>query len=272
MKKIYNLIIKLTYAILNLYSSNTNFKNIIFKSYSRIKAFENQAKYDKIFKKRKLIYDDKYSFYKIDPFPEKKFFDDYYNDCFPSVMGFSRQMIKERDIEHFELINKKIYKDVNKKQNILNFGSGNGGISLLLRSKDFKVFNFDYSEPSEIGFKEDYHFINDFNQIKEDIKFDLIYSSHSLEHVIDIKDTLNKFKKFSHSKTLYFFEVPNGYDQNYIRPPHTYYFTKNFFKKIFKKTNEESFFECQLYIEKKYINNDKKGGVIKLFTNYEINI
>ena len=35
-------------------------------------------------------------------------------------------------------------------------------------------------------------------------KFDLIYSSHSLEHVNNIENTLVIFKNISHEDTIYF--------------------------------------------------------------------
>ena len=112
---------------------------------------------------------------------------------------------------------------------------------------------------------------NSINLINENKKFDLIYSSHALEHIIDPLEVFYKFKKYSKNSTKYFFEVPNGFNQKEINPPHTYYYTVNFFKKIFKARSSKSFYECNIYSNNKYTNiNNVKGGVINLFTDYEI--
>ena len=98
-------------------------------------------------------------------------------------------------------------------------------------------------------------------------KFDLIYGSHSLEHVQDLFFVLKKFDKISHPDTIFFFEVPNHfYDNKKIHPPHTYYFTRKFF---FNAFNNVDFCKTFLGSEEK---NDESGAVIRFFTKSKIKI
>jgi hypothetical protein len=65
-----------------------------------------------------------------------------------------------------------------------------------------------------------------------------------LEHVRDIDETLGFFAKISNSKTLFMFEVPdsladgNGGKDGKVSPPHTYYFTFEFFESTFSEIIE----------------------------------
>ena len=64
--------------------------------------------------------------------------------------------------------------------------------------------------------------------------FDLIYSSHSLEHVDDIFSTIEKFQSISHENTIFFFEVPNCFNKNFrksIAP--ILFILQNYFSKLF---------------------------------------
>jgi 2-polyprenyl-3-methyl-5-hydroxy-6-metoxy-1,4-benzoquinol methylase len=165
--------------------------------------------------------------------PKKEFLDEYYKTAFLKIRPSQAEEnnLRDTDYLHFELIQKNILSEFkNKKCKILNFGSGHGGVSLLLRSNNHIIYNFEYQTPKKNIFNTDYYFINDFDQIDKDTKFDIIYSSHVLEHLSDIFELLKQFKECSHENTFYFFEVPNGFNQKRVNPPHTYYFTKSFFE------------------------------------------
>ena len=86
--------------------------------------------------------------------------------------------------------------------------------------------------------KRGYKNFNDLNDIKE--KFDLIISTHSLEHMTDFS-IIEFFKKISNSKCFLFFEVPNCpinvYDKRPYDSPHTIFFTKRSFYELEKKFN-----------------------------------
>ena len=95
-------------------------------------------------------------------------------------------------------------------------------------------------------------------------KFDLIYGSHSLEHVQNIKETIKKFNEISHENTIFFFEVPNEFNRRKISPPHTYYFTRKFFYNCFEKYDY-----CQT-IDELGIEKNDEGDVIRFLSKHKI--
>ena len=67
-------------------------------------------------------------------------------------------------------------------------------------------------------------------------KFDLIYSSHSIEHVSDINKTLKSIKDSLKDNGYVFLETPNISSEevflHLIHTPHTYMFSIDSFKNI----------------------------------------
>lgn len=117
----------------------------------------------------------------------------------------------------------------------MNFGAGHGGISYLFSAKGYKVVNV---EPSNIAPSLDWVKYNKLSDVKES-RFDLIYSSHSLEHVIDVDIIINTFLNKLKKGGIVYIEVPNchlecdpAYKEGKIEPPHTYYFTRDFFNSL----------------------------------------
>jgi len=142
--------------------------------------------------------------------------------------------VKERDFFHFALIEK--YKLLEQGGRILNFGSGHGGVSFIFSILKNEVINFEYDKSLK-RYESYFMTIDEFNHI-EDNSVDLIYASHSLEHVSDIDTTINHFKRIASPNCKVFFEVPNadhlesGSQNNTVDEPHTYYFTYKYFEKI----------------------------------------
>ena len=100
-------------------------------------------------------------------------------------------------------------------------------------------------------------------------KFDLIYSSHSLEHVQNIFETIKKFSLISNENTIFFFEVPNCSNKKYqkIHCPHTYNFTKLFFNNSFKKIDV-----CKFYFGEKEVKNDLESNILRILTRDKISL
>tara|TARA_B110000444_G_C18810514_1_gene582317 strand:+ start:370 stop:1167 length:798 start_codon:yes stop_codon:yes gene_type:complete len=252
-----------------------NSPRLLKEVYIKSKLLTLRKIYHKKFYEKSLKFNDEYSYYYLDPMPKENFLGDYYNSVYWKMRPerIEKNFVRDRDFRHMNLIQKHILENFkNKKCNVLNFGSGHAGISLLLRSNNHNVYNFDYIIPRKLFFKDNYKFINKFEDIQSNLKFDIIYSSHSLEHLTDVFPILKKFKEYSHKDTCYFFEVPNGYNQNRISPPHTLYFTRDFFEKVFsKKENDRLYFN---YIHKDNLdyNEDVTGGVINIITNNSLKI
>ena len=104
----------------------------------------------------------------------------------------------------------------------------------------------------------------DFNQYLSQIPT-LICSQHTIEHIVDIKTTLNKLKSISDDHTLFAFEFPNfdlllqnrRFDQ--IFHEHIHYYSLESFKYLLKILN----FELIDYT----FNYDKWGTIYILFKN-----
>jgi 2-polyprenyl-3-methyl-5-hydroxy-6-metoxy-1,4-benzoquinol methylase len=145
--------------------------------------------------------------------------------------------VKDRDFFHFELIKK--YKLLKKDGKILNFGSGHGGISFIFSILNNQVINFDYDKSLK-NFENYFQTIDDFTDLKDN-SVDLIYASHSLEHVSNIDSTISEFKRIASKNCKVLFEVPNaeylgnGLQNNKIDEPHTIYFTRKYFENILSK-------------------------------------
>lgn len=144
-------------------------------------------------------------------------------------------MLRPRDVDHF-LYLQRLNSEVIKRNlaKALNFGSGHGGMSYLLVAAGFEVTNVDLFD-AEVP--ETAH-VKSLDEVKE--RFDLIYASHSIEHVTDIRETMNRIIVLLQPGGYLFIEVPNseyaayvegseGYQKPRLHPPHTQYFTREYF-------------------------------------------
>ncbi len=229
--------------------------NLIPKQFEgRVKSIYLTQKYNKSFHKLKLSYD-KLGFKCLKPMPSDDFLKKYYQDTYWPSRTDKNYPIRLRDIEHYKILIDR-YPDFNiKPKKVLNFGAGHGGLSFFLHTQNHDIYNF---EPGGVKqyFSNRWKTISDFKDIN--FKFDLIYGSHSLEHVQDIRRTLTQFKRLSDDNTIFFFEVPNCPKDKKIpiEPPHTYYFNTDFFYNSFSTVNY-----CKTYENYKE-QNDNNGEVI----------
>ena len=142
---------------------------------------------------------------------------------------------------HYSLLNDYVPQVLASGKVFLNFGAGHGGMSNLCWLAGMEVINV---EPSSLPdfYKTRWKTFSDIADIAdiediEDSSVDLIYSSHSLEHVQDIAKIQKEFQRVIKQDGLLFFEVPNadnvtiGPKNSKVDIPHTYYFQKDFFIK-----------------------------------------
>lgn len=176
--------------------------------------------------------------WRVSPMPTENELSAYYQINYWSVRGDSKILLKSRDINHFEILRQ--YFPPRKSGLLgraLNFGSGRGGVSYLLMVSGFEVVNVDPFDPR----------IPNCQHVErlEDVdgEFDLIYSSHSLEHVTQLERTMTRLEELLAADGLFFVEVPNCLDSSQsvelhgeripvMSPPHTYYISMDFFKSI----------------------------------------
>lgn len=135
--------------------------------------------------------------------------------------------------------------DFRSIEHVLEIGPGPGCISRKIREKHPHI-SFSAIEPSLDWAKNHANasvftsFYSDIGDISEQEKFDLVLSSHSLEHVPNLTAFMESLCKLAKSCAIVFFEVPNCSDA-YFRTshrdePHTYFFTSSSIERLASET------------------------------------
>lgn len=176
--------------------------------------------------------------WRVEPMPSREALALYYSHEYWSARRDAKTLLRKRDVQHFMLLKELIQlQESNSIMKAVNFGSGHGGISLLLMAAGFEVTNVDMFDSETPGCRH----VNQLNAIRGPVDF--IYASHSLEHVTDVNETLDSFETLLRPGGHLFIEVPNSSHplqstvvENLLVPnlmvPHTFYFSEDFFKTI----------------------------------------
>ena len=191
------------------------------------------------------------------PMPDENKLNEYYKYVYqlrrPHEINFKNvdyNLLSLRNLNYFQYLTTFI--DFKKIEKIFDFGSGTGEIGYLLKRK-FPHLELYSSENDKycknLLNKRGYKNFSALNDIKE--KFDLIISTHCLEHMTDLS-IIEFFKKISNSKCFLFFEVPNCplniYDKRPYDSPHTIFCKKSFYeieKKFNLKTININYSSCK---------------------------
>lgn len=224
-----------------------------------------------IFKNRSLKDSGKGYLY-VDPMPSETELNVYYSNVYWNSRFGKNMGVRLRDLVHWNILNTRIPDFfTNKNKLIVNFGAGHGGISHLFWLNGFNVINI---EPSQLplSYESRWESYQNISKVK-DKSVDLIYGSHSLEHVQDIDNFQKEINRILSPNAYLFFEVPNakfpldGAMNNRIDIPHTYYFSTDFFDRWFKKVIlNKAYFQSheQGIIEKWHEYEDCNGPVIRV--------
>jgi len=136
------------------------------------------------------------------------------------------------------------YVDFSTVKNVLDIGAGNGDFGQILK-KNFKINIFSI-EPDEharnILSKKGY-----LNFDNKDLKFDLIISTHSLEHFNSIDNFFKIFNNNLNEKAVLFIEVPHNplkiwFNARAYDSPHCLFFSKKSLENIFLRRNYKIIF------------------------------
>jgi 2-polyprenyl-3-methyl-5-hydroxy-6-metoxy-1,4-benzoquinol methylase len=138
-------------------------------------------------------------------------------------------LLQKRDLEHFQQLD-----DLGAMvpgATLINFGSGHGGLSYLAHARGLQVVNVDLFSSSPFGQ------IQTRPNLPRDQSADVVYASHSLEHVTNIDDCMTSVYETLRPGGLFYIEVPDlsRFEESGAPPfrePHTYYFTRSFFQLI----------------------------------------
>jgi 2-polyprenyl-3-methyl-5-hydroxy-6-metoxy-1,4-benzoquinol methylase len=213
-----------------------------FYRFYKLNKFEKN-----IFSQKKLVWNN-LGYWQVDPMPSEEELQKFYSEIYwLNNKYYKSNLVIPRDLDHFNFYNNNIQSKFEKKINFMNFGAGHGGISYLMASNMHNVVNI---EPSEI-LSYNYDNFLSFENIEKIInekdyfeKFEVIYSSHTLEHLTDPLTFFKKISKVLKSNGLVFIEVPNcrkskitkdyaeGGCDGKITGSHLIYFTKDFFKHL----------------------------------------
>ena len=150
-----------------------------------------------------------------------------------------------RKIFYYKRWKERIQIDSSKELQILEIGVGGGQASFWFEQKGFEVTGIEPDERNVKlineklkrgkiiqGFGEDY-------ASKE--KFEIIWMSHVLEHMVDLEGFLNRIKNNLKDNGIFFIEVPNAEHKPTLnasinKNPHIYHFSKyalsNFMKNL----------------------------------------
>ena len=199
----------------------------------------------KVFNDKKTVWDDR-GFWKLCPMPSEAQLGSYYRSQYWLSRGDQGILLRDRDLDHFVLLRRQLGEllSEDRRPRVLNFGAGHGGISHLLFAMGFRVTNIESSVMESTLGGQDWITRSALEEIEDDTEgFDLVYASHSLEHVADIDGLLERIERLSRPGGFLFFEVPNCRQTNIkaslnggadgrIHPPHTYYFTVDLFRNL----------------------------------------
>jgi len=273
MKKIYN-IFRLNIKLFILGAASLIFpqSRSIQRGKAAIKFLLMHVTMSKKYEKSKKI-NYKNLFYHRSPMPSQSFLEKYYKEgnSYFKIRDVP-QNVSSREINQLDhILNSKKNFDFKNKE-ILNFGAGHGGFSILTSFLGAHVTEIDVTNYGAKVFDRNITSFYDLSEV-QDKKFDLIYASHTLEHVTDISSVLQMLKKVSHDNTFYYFEVPNGkLDLEKDNVFHTHFYFKEFFEKIFFqiKNRSDHFLNIE-YRESGSKIVDKESDNLVTLTNHSLN-
>ncbi|OGO28983.1 MAG: hypothetical protein A2W33_07255 [Chloroflexi bacterium RBG_16_52_11] len=232
------------------------------------KKFRARVKAALVFENKELAWNPA-GYWLIAPMPSAAELDYYYSNIYWGLAGGKCGPVVNRDIDHWMLLLSKIDELRGGKLRCLNFGAGHGGISYLLYAMGHEVVNVEPSGLS-VTFGTAWSTVSRLESIEGE--FDLIYGSHSLEHVQDLDYFMSVVSQHLKSNGYVFFEVPNcrqsncknlmnGGQNGNLAVPHTYYFTIDYFGSLDSASIINATFD-----EKTFPNNitkEEDGEVIR---------
>ncbi len=95
---------------------------------------------------------------------------------------------------------------------------------------------------------------------RSDTRFDYVHTSHWLEHVVDLDETLAQLRSILRPSSFLFMEVPNTqhfyWDLHILDTPHVHFFTPESLRRLFQKHGFESLGveECGITFLDRYYN------------------
>ena len=234
-------------------------------------------KANSIFRNRKLEYSKKGFFY-VNPMPTVNELNEYYSNLYWDERSGKNYGVSLRDLTHWNILQEYIGEFINgRKLTILNFGAGHGGISNIFWMQGHNVINV---EPSGVPkfYSERWKHYKEIEQVPLE-SIDIVYGSHSLEHVQNIDKFEEEIKRILKKDNYIFWEVPNadnpicGPIRDEIVIPHTYYFKKEYFDNCFDEILLNDAYNCIAQFKDNIVDEwssfkNAQGEVIRVLGKY----
>ena len=207
----------------------------------------------------------KCGFIYLNPRPDEEEISKYYSSKAYSPHSNTSIFYKTAQSFSFRWKFKLINRYVGKNKQILDYGSGKGEFGDYLDKKGFNVNNY---EP----------ILDRFNSLVDNKKYDIITLWHSLEHIHDLSQALDRIYKVLDNKGYVFFAIPNidavekgFFDKEWVAydaPRHLYHFNEKSLNELlskhkFKIIESKSIFQDTFY--NIYLSIQSKNFVLKLF-------
>lgn len=165
----------------------------------------------------------------------------YKNDYWIMNLGEIEPAESNRTIITFKLLDEAV--GLSSVGEAIEFGSASAHIARYIKSK-INTIDFDIVDPGiiwkDVLKKEIRNAYNSTSEISA--KYDLLVSSHALEHISSIENYFTQFRNILKNNGYLYFEIPNSEERELIfkknpdfHLPHTYFFTKKSFESIAKK-------------------------------------
>jgi len=179
--------------------------------------------------------------------PSQRDINKYYQDSYwVGNAGLKSNLVVERDLKHAVFIKEQLPESFYQTTNFLNYGAGPGGVSYLFHSLGFKIYNVEPGGLDTFNLDNFFSFnsIDDLKKANASIAFDIIYSSHVIEHLRDPLDFFSHAINLLDKNGKIIIEVPNtrvknpgnNYDEGgcdgKTSGSHTLYYTKDFFENL----------------------------------------
>jgi SAM-dependent methyltransferase len=212
-------------------------------------------------------------FWALKPMPSPAVLDSYYRNTYWNQRGGHIAPVYFRDLDHYLTIAP--YVPAVATFRFLNFGAGHGGASHLMFAQGADVTNVEPGGMDSQIADQRWQVVETIDQA--DGQFDMIYGSHSLEHVQDLDAFMASLDSKLKPGGLIFFEVPNcrrsncadplnGGQNGKVVPPHTYYFTMDYFRGLPFNTIVLGTFNHGKTSHGRYVQQpDEDGPVIRYF-------
>ena len=237
---IYPLKTRLKHGIKNAVMAAVSAGNLHLDKYLGASVTYHRQVYESeiIFKDKKIVRCDDCKLTWLHPMPSNvdltKYYGSFFWDNKNSAFQLSAGSTKEKNRAYYQYEFMKPFIDFSKEiKDTLEIGAGHAGISYFIHNL-FSETVISILEPDE-SFRnahKDIGICNDtFKDLNEiDKTYDLILSSHSLEHVSNIMEDISTIAKVLRPNGYFFLEVPNANDIYFkcyrTDIPHTYFFNK----------------------------------------------